>query len=147
MVTDIAGRTTSVTDAAGNTTTTAYDAHHDAPATITDALGNTTCYRYDARGRKVAEWGTGIQPACIGYDEADNMTSLTTFRVAYETISTDPTERTDGDTTTWGYHDASGMEISKTYADGKGVTKTYDAYNRLLTETDGRGVVKTHSYD
>ena len=79
-VTDLAGRTTSVTDAAGNTTTTVYDAHHDAPATITDALGNTTCYRYDVRGRKVAEWGTAIQPACFDYDEADNMTSLTTFR-------------------------------------------------------------------
>ncbi|MBR6576861.1 MAG: sugar-binding protein, partial [Akkermansia sp.] len=70
-VTDLAGRTTSVTDAAGNTTTTAYDAHHDAPATITDALGNTSCYRYDERGRKVVEWGTAVQPACFGYDEAD----------------------------------------------------------------------------
>lgn len=63
-------------------------AHHDAPATITDALGNTTCYRYDVRGRKVAEWGTAIQPACFGYDEADNMTSLTTFRHPQEVIRT-----------------------------------------------------------
>ncbi|MGN0868235.1 MAG: RHS repeat-associated core domain-containing protein, partial [Akkermansia sp.] len=60
-VTDIAGRTTSVTDAAGNVTTTAYDTAHDLPVLITDAQGNTRCYRYDARGRKVAEWGTGIQ--------------------------------------------------------------------------------------
>ena len=33
----------------------------------------------DARGRKVAEWGSAIQPACFGYDEADRMITLTTF--------------------------------------------------------------------
>ena len=146
-VTDIAGRTLTVTDAAGYVTTTAYDTSHDLPVMMTDAQDNTSCYRYDERGRKVAEWGTGIQPVCYAYDSADRLISLTTFRVADETISSDPTGRTDGDTTTWGYHDASGMETSKTYADSKGVTKTYDAYNRLLTETDGRGVVKTHSYE
>ena len=105
---------------------------------VTDAQGNTSCYRYDERGRKIAEWGSGIQPVCYAYDSADRLISLTTFRAADETISTDPTGRIDGDATTWGYHDASGLETSKTYADGKGVTKTYDAYNRLLTETDGR---------
>ncbi len=145
--TDIAGRAILVTDAAGNSTCTTYCTCCDQPATVTDAQGNTSCYRYDERGRKIAEWGTGIQPVCYAYDSADRLVSLTTFRVTDETISSDPTGRTDGDTTTWGYHDASGMEISKTYADGKGVTKTYDAYNRLLTETDGRGVVKTHSYE
>ena len=144
---DIAGREILVTDAAGNSTSTTYCACCDNPATVTDAQGNTSCYRYDERGRKIAEWGTGIQPVCYAYDSADRFISLTTFRVADETISSDPTGRTDGDTTTWGYHDASGMETSKTYADGKGVTKTYDTYNRLLSETDGRGVVKTHSYE
>ena len=57
-VTDIAGRSISVTDAAGNVTTAAYCPCCDQPATVTDAMGNTTHYRYDVRGRKVAEWGT-----------------------------------------------------------------------------------------
>ena len=146
-VTDIAGRTLSVTDAAGNVTATAYDSAHDLPATITDAQGNTTCYRYDSRGRKVAEWGTATQPACFGYDEADNMTTLRTFRAGTETISTDPSERPDADETTWVFDAASGLELSKTYADGSSVVKTYDAFNRLATETDARGIVKTHSYE
>ena len=111
-VTDKAGRTLTVTDAAGNVTTTVYDSAHDLPATVTDALGNTSCYRYDVRGRKVAEWGSAVQPACFGYDDADRMTSLTTFRAEMETISTDPSERTDTDVTTWSYHDTSGMECA-----------------------------------
>ena len=145
--TDLAGRTICTTDAAGAVTTTVYDALHDLPAVVTDALGNTSCYKYDHRGRKIAEWGTALQPACFGYDDMDNMTTLRTFRADNEVIASDPSNRTDGDVTTWSYHDASGMELAKTYANGKGVTKTYDAYNRLLTETDGRGVVKTHSYE
>ena len=146
-VTDIAGRPLTVTDAAGNVTTTAYDPAHDLPATVTDAQGNTSCYRYDARGRKLAEWGTGIQPVCFGYDDADRMTSLTTFRAGTETISTDPSERTEKDVTTWTYHDATGLETAKTYADNSSVVKTYDAYNRVLTETDARGKVKAHTYE
>ena len=145
--TDIAGRSIRTVDAAGNVTTTDYCTCCDRPATITDARGNTSCYSYDVRGRKLAEWGTGIQPVCYAYDEADNLVSLTTFRMADETISTNPSELTGGDVTTWTYHPAAGVELSKTYADGKGVTRTYDAFNRLLTETDGRGVAKTHSYE
>ena len=146
-VTDKTGRTLTVTDAAGNVTTTAYDSAHDLPATVTDAQGNTSCYRYDVRGRKLAEWGTGVQPVMFGYDDADRMTSLTTFRASEETVSTDPSDRTDGDITTWSYHNASGMEISKTYADNTSAVKTYDAYNRVLTETDARGKVKAHTYE
>ena len=146
-VTDIARRTLSVTDAAGNVTTTAYDAAHDLPATITDAQGNTTCYRYDERGRKVAEWGTGIQPVCFDYDDADNLVSLKTFRAGAEIISFNPSERSDGDETTWTFDPATGLELRKTYADNSSLVKTYDAYNRIATETDARGNVKSHSYE
>ena len=146
-VKDIAGRALTVTDAAGNVTTTAYDTAHDEPAMITDAMGNTTCYRYDERGRKVAEWGTSVQPACFGYDDADHLVSLKTFRAGAETISTDPSERPDGDVTTWEFDAATGLELLKTYADNSSVVKTYDAFNRLATETDARDIVKTHSYE
>ncbi len=146
-ITDIAGRTIRVTDAANATTTTVYDALHDLPAVVTDAMGHTSCYKYDALGRKVAEWGTAIQPACFGYDIMGNMTSLRTFRAESEDITTDPSERSDYDETIWVFHAVAGLEISKTYADNSSVMKSYDAYNRLATETDARGNVKTHSYE
>ena len=146
-VTDKAGRALTVTDAAGNVTTTVYDSAHDLPATVTDAQGNTSCYRYDARGRKVAEWGSAVQPACFGYDEMDNMVSLRTFRAEDETISADPSERSDYDETSWIFNAVTGHEMSKTYADNSSVSKNYDAYNRVLTETDARGKVKAHTYE
>ena len=146
-VMDLAGRTISMTDAAGAITTTTYDIAHDKPSVVTDAMGNTSCYKYDHRGRKIAEWGTAVQPACFGHDDMGNMTTLRTFRAGTEIISSDPTERTDYDQTTWTFHPATGLELSKTYADGTAVVKTYDAYNRLATETDARGNVKTHSYE
>ena len=101
----------------------------------------------DVRDRKVGDCGTGIQPTSFGYDDADRMVTLTTFRAGTETVSSNPSDRTDRDVTTWSYHDASGMEISKTYADSASVVKIYDAYNRVLTETDARGKVKAHTYE
>lgn len=143
-VTDKMGRTVSVADAEGNTTAIQYDANHDQPSVVTDAQGNTSCYKYDARGRKTAEWGTAVQPIAFGYDEADRMVSLTTFRAPEEgDITVDPSDRTDGDTTVWTYHQATGLETRKTYADGSHIDKTYDAFNNLATETNARGIVKT----
>ncbi|MBQ3240444.1 MAG: hypothetical protein IJB00_04580 [Akkermansia sp.] len=45
------------------------------------------------------------------------------------------------------YHNDSGIENAKTYADGCRVSKTYDVYKRVQTETDARGKAKAHTYD
>ncbi len=147
LVTDKAGRTLTSTDATGATTITAYEAISDQPASITNAQGKTTCYRYDLRGRKVAEWGTASQPATFAYDDADRLTALSTFRAVEGDVTSDPAERTDGDSTQWAYDEASGLELTKTYADGSTIAKTYDAFGRLATETNARGIVKSLSYD
>ena len=136
-----------MTDAAGNTTSTAYGPWFDQPAVVTNALGNTTCYGYDLRGRNTAQWGTGTQPLLFAYDEADRMTSLTTFREDAGDITTDPTGRTDGDVTTWSYDDATGLLIRKTWADGTHEDTTYNALNLRSTLTDARGVVTTWGYN
>ena len=67
-------------------------------------------------------------------------------RATSKVISTDP-GGLKGDTTTWEYDLATGLELRKTYADGKGTVKTYDAYNNLATVTDARGVVATYTYN
>jgi len=144
--TDLAGRTVKVTDPAGNVTTTSYLSCCDAVACITDALGGTTCYSYDIRGRKTTEYGTAVQPACFSYDEADRMVALTTFRANEGDITTDPSGRTDGDTTTWLYDPATDLELKKTYADGSCVLRTYDQFNRPETVTKARGIVTTYAY-
>lgn len=145
--TDLIGRTISVTDAAGNTTITAYSPYFDQPSVATDAIGNEAHYKYDVRGRKTAEWGTAIQPALFAYDDADRMTDLTTFRANAGDIVTDPTGRTDGDVTTWEYHDATGLLVKKTYADGTHEDTTYNTLNLKATLTDPRGTVTTCTYE
>ena len=72
--------------------------------------------------------------------------AITTYRAAGKVISTDPSGL-EGDTTTWEYDLATGLELKKTYADGKGTVRTYDAYNNLATVTDARGVVATYTYN
>ena len=144
--TDLDGRPVKSTDAAGNVTTTSYLPCCDAVASITDSMGGTTCYSYDIQGRKIAEYGTSLQPASFAYDEADRMVSLTTFRVDEGDIITDPSGRADGDTTTWLYDEATGMELKKTYADGSCVLRTYDQFNRPETVTKARGIVTTYAY-
>ena len=52
-----------------------------------------------------------------------------------------------GDTTTWTYDEATGLLLSKTYADGKGLTYTYTDDGRLATRTTARGIVTTYAYD
>ena len=144
--TDLAERAIRTTDAQGNITSTAYSPCCDAPSCITDALGGTTCYSYDIRGRKTAEFGTAIQPACFAYNESNYMIALTTFRADQGDITTDPSHRTDGDTTTWLYDTATGLELKKTYSDGSCVSRTYDRLNRLETLTKARGIITSYTY-
>ena len=55
-------------------------------------------------------------------------------------------KRQDGDTTTWLYDEATGMELKKTYADGSCVLRPYDQFNRPETVTQARGIVTTYAY-
>ena len=140
---DSLGRLASVTDATGATTSYAYDSAGRIAA-VTNALGVATVYEYDVRGNKTYEGG-GTYPVTCAYDAFNVMTNMTTYRNAGGTqfIASDAI----GDTTTWLYDEATGLLLSRTYADGRGPTYTYTDSGNLATRTWARGIVTAYSYD
>lgn len=146
---DMADRMVLFTDGAGNITTTSYDQTTGLPSVVTDAQGRTICYSYHVNGLKMAEYGTAVYPASFFcYDEEGNLTYQKTFRVPGEIITTDPSSRTDGDVTQWEYAwQETGRLLKKTYADGSCVTIRYGDMNRVVSVTNARGQVTSHSYD
>ena len=126
----------STTDAIGAVTAYGYDVMGQTVA-VTNALGNVTVYEYDLRGNKTYEGGA-TYPVRYTYDVFCNKTSMTTYRNEASGV---------GDTTTWAYDEASGVLLSKTYADGKGLTYTYTDDGKLATRTNARGIVTTYTYD
>ena len=126
----------SATDAVGAVSSYGYDVMGQTVA-VTNALGNVTVYEYDLRGNKTYEGGA-TYPVRYAYDLFGNKTAMTTYRDEASGV---------GDTTTWTYDEASGVLLSKTYADGKGLTYTYTDDGRLVTRTNARGIVTTYTYD
>ena len=133
---DAKGNLVSTTDAVGAVTAYGYDVMGQAVA-VTNALGNVTVYEYDLRGNKTYEGGA-VYPVRYAYDLFGNKTSITTYRNEASGV---------GDTTTWTYDEASGVLLSKTYADGKGLTYTYTDDGKLATRTNARGIVTSYTYD
>ena len=154
---DALGRPIATTDGRGNTTTVAYNALGDREAVtdasgattryaydtfgrnvaVTNALGVATVYEYDARGNKTYEGG-GTYPVTYAYDAYNVMTNMTTYRAEGSQ---------SGDATSWEYDEATGLLLSKTYADGYGPSYTYTDSGELATRTWARGIVTTYSYD
>ena len=130
------GNLVSTTDAVGAVTAYVYDVMGQAVA-VTNALGNVTVYEYDLRGNKTYEGGA-TYPVRYTYDVFGNKTSMTTYRNEASGV---------GDTTTWTFDEASGVLLSKAYADGKGLTYTYTDDSKLATRTNARGIVTTYAYD
>ena len=133
---DEKGNQASVTDAIGAVTSYGYDLMGRTVA-ITNALGNVTVYEYDLRGNKVYEGGA-VYPVRYAYDDFGNRVTMTTYRNEASG---------QGDTTVWAYDEATGLLLSKAYADGKGLTYTYTDDGKLATRTNARGIVTTYTYD
>ena len=154
---DALDRQIAVTDGRGNRTVYAYDAKNNLVSAtdaigavtaygynvmgqtvaVTNALGNVTVYEYDLRGNKTYEGGA-TYPVRYAYDAFGNRTAMTTYRDEASGV---------GDTTTWTFDEASGVLLSKTYADGKGLAYTYTDDGKLATRTNARGIVTTYAYD
>ena len=142
------GQVHTVTDAASNTTTFAYDSTTGRLASTTNALSKTSYQNYNVRGQVIQTWGETTYPVEYGYDDYGQQTTMSTFRGGTGwTGSSWPGSPGTADTTTWDYEDATGLLLAKTDAASKHVDYTYTARNQLYTRTWSRGVIATYSYD
>ncbi|MBS4769970.1 DNRLRE domain-containing protein [Carnobacteriaceae bacterium zg-ZUI240] len=119
--------------------------------TYTDAMGVPTRYAYDDNGLMTAWYdGNGTKVIENVYDDQGRVVKQTdgngaVSTLAYrsgETITTDA----NGYQTTYQY-DEQYRTTGIIYPDGSTVSKTYDAHNRLFTQTNEKGQTTTYTYD
>ena len=120
------GRVLSTTDPAGFTTSFAYD-EAGRRVSATDPLGNAVLTGYDEAGRVISEDGAAW-PTRRDYDAYGRRTALRTTRDGFA-----------WDETAWNYDEATGLPLSKTYADGSVVDYGYDAEGRPVRTDWARG--------
>ena len=89
-----------------------------------------------------------------GYDQYGQKVTMSTFRTGTSWNSESwPNPAPQGDTTMWNYDEATGLLLSKVYADGYGPSYTYTADSRLATRTwarkdaQGDDLVTTYAYN
>jgi RHS repeat-associated protein len=169
-------RSLSVSDSRGNTVTSAYIPGTSMIQTVTDAAGDVSTTGYDAvgrvswqrdpknfysrfaynlRGQTVHQWGDGTMPVEYGYDPTygDKIT-MSTFRAGtgWEGAAW-PTNPGAADTTTWTYDGPSGLLTSKRDAptpehpNGCVVSQTYNLRGQTAARTLARGATTTYGYD
>ncbi len=135
----------------GAVTTTLYYANGDA-AQVTDPDGQRTVYTYDGLGRKISEvaysdtYPSGLTTSYT-YDANGDLATETDPAVAdavtgaTHTAKTTTTYDADGDVLTQVTADLTGGDASRT------VTKAYNGYDQLITQTDAAGAVTHYTYD
>ncbi|MBV9469734.1 MAG: RHS repeat protein, partial [Abitibacteriaceae bacterium] len=127
------GRTTSLTDAKGQTTTYNYAPNGIDLTSVVDALGHTTVtYHYNAYH----------QPDTIT-DGLNHTTTITYTAWGAVASVTDP----DNHTTTYNYDTTTQLLTSITRDSATLGTYTYDTVGRLRTATDAAGYTLTYDYD
>lgn len=130
--TDLAGRPVQTTDSAGNVTTTSYLPCCDNPACITDALGERFLFLRHPRqkdGRVRHRHSAGL----LRLRRSRSHGGVDYLPVERRACTSDPSNRTDGDTTAWLYDEATGLELKKNLCRRLPHLKTYDELNRLKT--------------
>ena len=147
IIEDKAGRVISETDAAGASKTTIYNDYLDVPAVTTYPDGKTECCTYDIRGRLSSSWGTRSYPVCYAYDDANRTTSVKTFRLPGEVITTEVQGRIDGDLTEWIYDEASGFELGQIVNNSRLVTKEYGHFGLQTKQINARGQEIVYEYE
>ena len=132
----------------GITTTYAYGwgtANGAREVAVTDAAGKVSRTAFNAMDQPWRTWGSATSPSENGYDTLGRRTTSKTWRSGDFTGANWPTSA-GGDTTSWTLEQATGLLLSKTYADGRQLTYTYKPLGQLATRTNSRSIVTTYNY-
>lgn len=150
---DETGRVDTITDPVGNITRFTYDPSTGRKIAQENASGKITRYAYNDQGQVIRTWGDDTYPVAYDYDSYGRMVTMTTYRSDHGWSSESwPETATDGDVTTWQYHEASGLLEYKVDADSNQVAYTYHPGGRLYTRTwartpEGAPLITTYDYD
>ncbi len=153
----------SVTDPKGNVTRYGYDSGQEqqpgaVPSLITEPLGRTTAigldtrgnlrtlnvagittsYEYDTKGRRTKETDGLGKVTSYSYDDNGNELTRTVTRTVGGVTRTETTTRT---------YDAENRVASETDATGATRHTTYNKAGKVETSTDALGRITRHSYD
>ena len=105
------------------------------------------------RCRLASSFGDASYPVKYLYDDYGRRVAMTTYRdssIDFTGTTWPSAADSTGDTTTWNYHEASGLLQSKTDAAGQSTSYTYCEGGKLATRTwarNGGSIVTTYGYD
>lgn len=141
-------------DPAGNTTSYNYEQTTGRLAVQVNAFGKAVHYAYDALGRAVQTWGEATYPVEYEFNSYGEQVKMRTFRDTTANFAggswpygSYPSPADKGDFTTWNYEAATGLLLSKTDAQNRSVTYTYNGRGQLATRVWARNVTTTYGYD
>jgi len=153
------GNQLTVTDAAGNTTTSHYDAANRVFQVDYPASGGGTVSRftyYDGLGRKLQENDEAGVATAYTYDFRGLLTSVTlafgttqavTTVYAYDELGNEIMQTDAAGHSTTNRFDALGRKIGRTLPGGQTEAFGYDSAGNLVWQTNFNGVVITNQYD
>lgn len=126
------GKLASETDPAGNKYEYDYEELRGLLSMIKDPLDQYTFYSYNSFGKRTRTWGSKVYPQQYNYDHLGQMTELVTFRQGSGWDNNSwPQDISAGEITKWTYDAASGLLISKIYANQAIVNFSYSADGKL----------------
>ncbi len=135
-----AGQRASLSDFTGSSTSYEYYGHGEQGAGQMKCLtqaGKKTYFSYTLRGEQHRSWGHVPYPEERVYSDYGDLTQLRTFRSGsgWESGSWPAATSGTADTTTWAYDGPSGLLVSKT-----------DAQNRAVSYSYNGGLVQTRAW-
>lgn len=145
------GRTTTITDALGHTTTTTYNAQ-GLPASITDPRGKVTTLAYDAAGNLINRTDPLGHATVLSYDSNHNLTGVADplnqiWSFTYDAQNNLDTMSSPLGRATLYAHDARGLLRQKITPGGDIHAYTYDSHGNRAGITDPLGNHRSLTYD